>query len=196
MAIQSIGNTPYGTTGSVSQNNKPGEGKAAEEAKESTPVREDTFVKSAPDAKVTYTPDLEKISAMKAQLSNNMNAFRNMVQDLFGQQVEFTHSSLQSLLEKTGVKQGEEAQKAAEAFLDDPTWGVDAVSTRILDFAKAISGGDPEKIELLRKAVQDGFKATEKAWGSALPEVSGKTYDKIMQGFDDWAAEAKAIETE
>ena len=38
-------------------------------------------------------------------------------------------------------------------------WGVDAVATRLMDMAMALSGGDPSKAELLRDAVQKGFAA-------------------------------------
>ncbi|GHU53362.1 hypothetical protein AGMMS49975_11210 [Clostridia bacterium] len=69
-------------------------------------------------------------------------------------------------------------------------YGVEATSKRILDFAKAISGGDASKIGLLRDAVEKGFAAAEKAWGDKLPDITQKTHEAVMKGFDDWTSKA------
>ena len=58
-----------------------------------------------------------------------------------------------------------------------------------VDFAKALSGGDKSKIETLRNAFKEGFESAKEAFGGELPEISQQTYDKVMQGFDDWAKE-------
>jgi hypothetical protein len=29
-------------------------------------------------------------------------------------------------------------------------------------------------------------------WGGELPEISGKTYDEVMKGFDEWEASGDA----
>ena len=43
----------------------------------------------------------------------------------------------------------EETQKQAQADIaEDGYWGVEQTSDRILDFAKALSGNDPEKADL------------------------------------------------
>ncbi len=81
--------------------------------------------------------------------------------------------------------------KAQEDISEDGYYGVKNTSGRILDFAKAISGGDPSKIEKLRDAVKKGFDAVEKMWGDELPQISKSTYDAVMKGFDDWANESK-----
>ncbi|QGU00421.1 hypothetical protein SYNTR_1827 [Candidatus Syntrophocurvum alkaliphilum] len=62
------------------------------------------------------------------------------------------------------------------------------VSDRIVDFAKAISGGDKDKIELLKDAIKQGFEAASAALGG-LPEVSEQTYDLVMQKLDAWMEE-------
>ena len=66
-------------------------------------------------------------------------------------------------------------------------WGVNQTSERILSFAKALTGGDPDKIEEMREAFEKGFKEATKSWGKELPEISQKTYDAVMKGFDEWA---------
>ena len=62
-----------------------------------------------------------------------------------------------------------------------------APSERILSFAMALTGGDPDKIEDMKDAFIKGFKEATKAWGKELPELSQKTYDKVMEKFDAWA---------
>ena len=78
------------------------------------------------------------------------------------------------------------AQAQAD-IAEDGYWGVEQTSERILDFAKALSGGDPSKVEELREAFEKGFKDATKTWGDELPEISQKTYDAVMKKFDDWA---------
>jgi len=62
------------------------------------------------------------------------------------------------------------------------------VSDRIVKFAKAISGGDKSKMNLLRDAIDEGFKEAEKAFGK-LPEISSKTRELINQKLDEWENE-------
>ena len=64
-------------------------------------------------------------------------------------------------------------------------------SDRILDFAKALSGGDPDKIETMKNAFIKGFKEATGAWGKDLPDISQRTYDAVMEKFDAWSKEAK-----
>ncbi|MEG1699640.1 MAG: hypothetical protein RR271_08470, partial [Oscillospiraceae bacterium] len=85
--------------------------------------------------------------------------------------------------------------KAQAAISDGGEWSVNAVSERILDMAKSLSGGDASKFAELKNAVKKGFDAAEKAWGDKLPEISGKTYDKVMEGFDAWEKELSGKDT-
>lgn len=153
----------------------------AEQKVEAQRPKEDTFEKSP-----NYKPDMEKVSAMKADLQNNISAFRQMVQGLMHQQGGVANTALDQLLKIDEATQ----LSAQQAIAEDGEWGVEAVAGRILDFAKAISGGDPSKIEMLRSAVNEGFAAAEKVWGGTLPEISYQTRDRVMQGFDEWAKSA------
>ena len=69
--------------------------------------------------------------------------------------------------------------------------GVNQTSDRIIDFANALTGGDPDKIEDMRSAFEKGFKKASKTWGSDLPDISQRTYDAVMEKFDKMAEEAK-----
>ncbi len=156
--------------------------KAEQEQETSSVPKTDTFVKSP-----QYKPDMEKVQSMKADLSNNVAAFKKMVQGLFKNQGMMAESTMNQLME---IDQATQAQ-AQQAISEDGEWGVEKTAMRILEFAKAISGGDSSKMEALRGAVQQGFAAAEKVWGSTLPEISYKTLDRVMQGFDQWANEGK-----
>ena len=68
-------------------------------------------------------------------------------------------------------------------------WSVEETSKRILDFATAITGGDPSKLENMRDAFLKGYKQAEETWGGKLPEISQKTYDAVLKGFDEKAKE-------
>ena len=121
-------------------------------------------------------------------------------------------AQMKSLVEKMLTKQGETYGKANDIwsllssgkFTVDPAtklqaqadiaedgyWGVSQTSQRILDFATALTGGDPDKIEEMRSAFQKGFKMAEKKWGGSLPDISQQTYDAVMKGFDQMAEDA------
>ena len=77
-----------------------------------------------------------------------------------------------------------------EDISEDGYYGVKKTSQRILDFAKAITGGDPSKIEKMREMAQQAFDSVRELMGGELPEISQQTYDAVMKGFDEWAAEA------
>lgn len=81
------------------------------------------------------------------------------------------------------------AQAQAD-IAEDGYWGVKQTSQRILDFANALTGGDPSQIEKMRDAFKKGYEQAEKTWGGKLPDISQQTYDAVMKGFDDMAAAA------
>lgn len=82
--------------------------------------------------------------------------------------------------------------KAQEDISEDGYWGVKQTSQRILDYAKAITGGDPSKIGEMRKMAQAAFDDVARIMGGKLPQLSQDTYDAVMKGFDEWEASANA----
>lgn len=79
--------------------------------------------------------------------------------------------------------------QAQKDIADDGYWGVSQTSDRILDFAKALSGGDKSKAEELLDAFKKGFKQATKSWGKTLPDISQRTYDSVIDKFDKWMKE-------
>lgn len=116
---------------------------------------------------------------------DSLDSFKQFITDLLNKQYGTGNMALGKALEGIQVDDATRA-KAQEEISEDGYYGVKKTSERILDFAKALSGGDPANIATLRKAVEDGFKAAEKMWGGELPQISKDTYDAVMKGFDEW----------
>lgn len=142
------------------------------------------------------TYDAKKIQELKAQVDAKFESLRNVVRQL----VENQGMKYEAFLEKLDKKEevmipiDEETRAAAQAEIaEDGFWGVDNTAERIFDFAKTISGGDTSKKELLLSAIEEGFAKAKEAFGGELPEISQKTYDKVMALFDEWG---KSEETE
>lgn len=76
--------------------------------------------------------------------------------------------------------------QAKKDIAEDGYWGVEKTSDRILDFAKALSGGDKDKADELLNAFKKGFSQATGAWGDKLPSICQDTYDAVLKKFDDW----------
>lgn len=83
----------------------------------------------------------------------------------------------------------EARDEAVQLVSEEGEWGVEAVSQRIVDFAKAISGGDKSKLAELKAAIDQGFAQAADALGGDLPDICNDTYDAIMRKLDEWAVE-------
>ncbi len=136
--------------------------------------------------------DSEKIEALKQRVENKLSSLRNTVKTLIEEQGLNYRDVIQ------GVENGETVaveidettrQNAAAEIAEDGFWGVSATANRIVDFAKTISGDNPEKLSLLKNAIQEGFEAAKQAFGGELPDISQQTYDAVMTGLDEWATE-------
>lgn len=155
-----------------------------------------------------YEPSAKaKTASVKKNYKADTNTIAKMKAD-----VEARTSQLQSLVEKMMTKQGQTYGKANDiwSFLaggkftvdaatkaqaqadiaEDGYWGVSQTSQRILDFATALTGGDPSKIDKMRAAFEKGYQLAAKKWGGNLPEISQKTYDAVLSGFDKMKQDA------
>lgn len=169
------------------------------EAVTETSAAESTGVVYEPseDAKAAsskkYTPNAELIAKLKADSDARTAQFKSLVEKLLlGQGKTFNNANdIWSILSSGDftVDAATKAQ-AQEDISEDGYWGVKQTSQRILDFATALTGGDPDKIEEMRSAFQKGYEQAEKTWGGKLPEISSQTYDAVMKGFDELAAAA------
>ncbi|AFA49128.1 hypothetical protein [Acetobacterium woodii] len=140
----------------------------------------------------TYTVDRKKIDEIKQDFARNNASFKKMVEAMLEKQGKKVNQVLKDLAagKAVDITVDSETQAAAQdAISEDGYFGVNKTSERIVGFAKALSGGDKSKIESLKNAFKEGFESAKKAFGGKLPDISQQTYDKVMQGFDDWEKE-------
>lgn len=144
---------------------------------------------AAASTKKTYKPDTATIAKMKADADARTEQLRSLVEKMMTKQgvAIGTADSMWSFLAKGDFTVDEATRAQAQADIaDDGYWGVDQTSDRILDFAKALSGNDPEKADLLLDAFKKGFKEATKSWGQDLPDISQRTYDAVVEKFNKW----------
>ena len=153
---------------------------------------------AAVSSKKTYKPDTATIAKMKADADARTEQLRSLVEKMMTKQgvAIGTADSMWSFLAKGDFTVDEATRAQAQADIaDDGYWGVDQTSDRILDFAKALSGNDPEKADLLLDAFKKGFKEATKSWGQDLPDISQRTYDAVVEKFNKWKNGTEETET-
>ena len=177
-------------------------------AKATTEKSENATVENKVDSGVVYEPSTTEATASTKKVYKQDTALVNKLKA----DAEARTAQLRSLVEKIMLGQGNaigtaddiwsflrtsnftvDAATKAQAQADiaeDGYWGVEQTSDRIVDFAKALCGGDPDKIEEMKEAFEKGFKQAQETWGGELPEISQRTYDAVFEKFDAWAAES------
>lgn len=161
---------------------------------EASEPKRDRFEKQAQtkEAGIYEKPAPDKrdatVQQMMSEAQRQLESFRQLLQRMIVGQGQAANLSLFGMeLQVTP----EDSARAAASIAEGGAFSVDAVATRILDMAKALSGGDASKIELLRHAVEKGFEAAGVELGGELPDISQRTYDEVMRRFDAWEEESK-----
>lgn len=156
-------------------------------------VEQDKYISSTNQTEnITYKKPVEKsnevtIQKLKEESEQVYSNLREMVRQILERQ-GLTFKAIEN--EDIKVKIDEETRLEAQAMIGEGGYlSPEKVSDRIVGFAKAISGGDKEKLEVLTSAIKEGFKQAEKALGQELPEISQKTYDLVIQKLDEWVNE-------
>lgn len=152
------------------------------------------YEKSA--AAAEYTPNMSIVEMLKADAAAQEASFRSMVQETImgqGNALAASDDFWRQLASGNFTVTAAAKAQAQEAISEDGYWGVKQTSDRIIEMAKALTGGDPDKIEEMRSAFEKGFKEATKTWGQELPEISSQTYDAVMEKFDKWAEESGTI---
>ena len=202
MAVGSVGSNTY-TSDLISKiqgnsQNTDVKANAAETAEDVGVVYEPSQnTEAAESTKQSGKVDSDLIAKLKADADARLSQLKGIVEQLISKQGTASKNASiwdqfrQGILDGTIEVDEATAKQAAEDISEDGYWGVKQTSERILDFAKAITGGNAEKAEQMRDAIKQGFEAAAKLWGDELPEISQKTYDAVMKGIDDWKAEIK-----
>jgi hypothetical protein len=166
------------------------------ETKNTTPAS--TFERSR------HTVDMPEIFRIIRESQDQLRMFEDLLRKAFGTQAQqFTlawgdmvsQGNLREQFENITISQ-EAIEQARELVSEDGYFGVKQTSERLLSFARAFAGSDPARIELMRGAFLKGFAAAERIWGGQLPEISQKTFDAVIRGFDEMLEAAKPAKAE
>jgi hypothetical protein len=205
--VNEVLNTPQ-TANTQTQNNQTNSG-SGDNNGNTTQVVEDQFIKgpdtaprhptyARPGGSVFVSPNMDRVNELQADLKNNVGAFRMMVERMHqaeGNENSFfaAPTTAEELREwVAGVASGRITYDAAtidearQLISEDGYWGVEAVSDRIVDFARAISGGDLNQYNRLLGAIQKGFGQAQSAWGGKMPDITQQTYDRTMEKMEAW----------
>ena len=176
------------------------------------------------DTLKTYSPDMVSVNQLKKLTEHNAKLFLDLLDKLIGTQGFMASGRFAMSMEAWGklqsgseryanvgfslniefsfsfsfsgtIDEGVRAEAAA-LIADDGPLGFRQVSENILNFAKAISGGDPAKVDMLWTAALKCFNQVAAMFGGLenMPEVSQKTYQAINDGFRAWKEESGVIE--
>lgn len=182
----------YAKTGAA-KDTTAAENSAKKTTENSGVVYEPSKDKVTDSAKKTYKPNTALVNQLKADAEQRAASFRNMVEKMMSKQTNSYGQANDIWKFLAGGKYTVDAAtklKAQQDISEDGYWGVNQTSDRIVQFATALTGGDPDKIEEMRSAFLKGYKQAEKTWGGSLPDISRCTYDAVMKKFDKMKADA------
>lgn len=150
------------------------------------------------DAAAVYEPSEESktaksnsalVAKLKADQQNRLTQMQNLVKEMFqkqGKAFSTSEEMWKMLASGDFTVDAETAKEAQEAISEDGYWGVKQTSQRIFDFAQALSGGNEEKMEEMLEAFKKGFGQATETWGKSLPDISQRTYDAVLEKFEDY----------
>lgn len=161
----------------------------------------DQVIPGAPEDQPAYTVELGAesasgvgygpvITAMKKEAEGRFQQLRDLVEKLLRRQGVAIDVAESPENIEIPAKVREQAQ---QEIAPGGYWSPEATAERILKFAKELAGGDPGKLEMLRKATEDGFKAAQTKLGGKLPDISQQTFKLVQEGFDKWSQEANPV---
>ncbi len=189
MAINSINNYASTVASTVAADSK-ASSKKTESSKNDTStgvIYEKGSSDKSSSSKKTQNSAL--VAKMKADSDNRISQLRGIVEQMMSKQGAAIGKAddMWSFLAGGNFTVSADVKAQAQADIaEDGYWGVNQTSDRILDFAKALSGNDKSKAQELVDAFKKGFDQATKAWGGKLPDISQKTYDKVLEKFDNW----------
>lgn len=129
------------------------------------------------------------IKKLQFETEQRTNQLYNLVQKMFNKQgITFnTSNEMFNILRSGNFKADPETiAQAKEDISEDGYWGVKQTSDRLVSFAQALSGNDPEKADKMIAAVKKGFDQASKTWGGELPSICKDTLDTTVKKLEDW----------
>lgn len=166
--------------------------KAEAAVQASSKERVDTFVKSKDVETERYeAPKRLTADQLKVLQDQQVESFKNMMSKMLISQADKAKIAGNGLninadMFSRIIVTPEQKAEAQKSISEDGEWGVNAVATRIMDMAVALSGGDTSKISTLKAAVEKGFQQAGAQWGQKLPGICGDTQEEVNKRFDYW----------
>ncbi|HCC07325.1 MAG TPA: hypothetical protein DEP72_04100 [Clostridiales bacterium] len=183
----------------VSNYNSDSEVRKVNSIKEKSSVSIDTLETAA-----IYTRSKEKEPSEEMKIAKKMkddleqNMLRVLKESVLSSVLK-QGAGIKGILEKLlkgekveGIYDKITAEDIAEAKINiaaDGYWSAESTSSRLVNFAKAVSNSDPSKGEMLKDAIIQGFDMAKEIWGEELPEICNQTRELTMQKMDDWMNE-------
>lgn len=130
--------------------------------------------------------ELDNFEKIKEKSENDIKAFEDFINKIFSYQGNHAIKTKKSVTKiEIKIHLGETEETPDEENKITGYWSAEKTSARILDFAKKVSGNNPEKFDMLIDAFKQGFEEAKKCFGGELPEVCNDTYDLVIEGFEE-----------
>lgn len=156
-------------------------------------VKEDvaaTYEKSSDtEVKATKESNQDIIARLKADTEMRTSQLESLVQKMFNKQgITFSNSDEMYSILRSGkfTVDPETAAQAKKDISEDGYWGVKQTSDRMVDFAMALAGNDPEKADEMIAAIKKGYEQAEKTWGGELPDICKQTLETTISKLKEW----------
>ncbi len=154
-----------------------------------------------------YKQDINAVKKAIQEAESKYSSMQNLVEKLLTKQGKTGLEANWDFLSKNGklgdvlknIKVDEETKlKAQQDVSEDGYYGVKKTSERIVNFAKALTGGDPSKADKMLEAFKKGYQAAVGAFGGKdkMPKISQDTYDAVVKGFEEWKNGKDTIESD
>ena len=200
MAINSINTVTAAAAASTQTTTKSAE-KTSETTKKaaSSKTASGVIYEKSSDNKMSAEDRAALVQQLKADEQSRQDQLTSLVQQMMTKQgvAIGTADDMWKFLAKGDFTVSADVKAQAQADIaDDGYWGVEQTSDRILDFAKALSGDDPDKADAMLEAFKKGFEQATKAWGDKLPDISQRTYDAVVEKFNKWKNGTEDASTE
>ena len=151
----------------------------------------DSRTDKASNKTTSKTDNAAIVAKLKADAEQRTAQLRSIVEQMMTKQgvAIGTADDMWKFLAKGDFTVSADVKAQAQADIaEDGYWGVKQTSERIFDFAKALSGGDMDKMKEMQAAFEKGFKQATKTWGKELPQISQDTRSAVNKLFEDFYA--------
>ena len=202
MSVNAVNSTSYSSAAATASAAKTNGKEVSKETKENKQQQAGVVYEKSPSRSNVNTDYVKKNSALinklKADSDARVSQLRGLVETMMKKQgaaIGNADSMWQFLAGGNFTVSADVKAQAQADIAEDGYWGVEQTSDRILDFAKALSGSNPEKADELLAAFKKGFSQATKSWGKTLPDISQRTYDAVIKKFDAWKNGTESTDT-